>query len=393
MKKILALILSLSLVLSLFTLAGCKGDEPNNESDQPNNESDNGEVTGDTIKVGLITPKTGDVAIYGVAVDNAINLAVNEINAKGGINGKLIEFISYDDKGDAAESMNLFNRLVEVDKIDALLGPVISGTTLAVAPLAEEAGMPMVTPTATSAEVTVGKEFVFRACFIDPYQGGAVARYAVDTLGAKTAAILYNNGDDYSTGLAETYKEAFEEAGGTVNHFYGYTKEDKDFKSVLTTIKADEPDVLYLPDYYNAVGLIAEQIKEVGLNAQLLGVDGWDGVLKNYAAVVEGGIFSNHFAADDPSPIVQDFISAYKEAYGEVPNALAALGYDGAKILFDAIERAGSTDKVAIKDALKATNLESVTGHLTFDENNNPIKEAFMIKIENGENKFEAKAK
>lgn len=384
MKRLLAIILSLVIMLSLFTLAGCKGDKPNDESKNKNN---------DTIKIGLITPKTGDVAIYGVAVDNAITLAVNEVNAKGGINGKLIEFISYDDKGDAAESMNLFNRLVEVDKIDALLGPVISGTTLAVAPLANEAGMPMVTPTATNAEVTLGKEYVFRACFIDPYQGGAVARYAADNLNAKTSGILYNSGEDYSSGLAETYKAAFEEAGGVITHNYGYTNEDKDFKAVLTKIKADEPEVLYIPAYYNTVGLIAEQAKEVGITAQLLGVDGWDGVLKNYAEVVEGGVFSNHFAADDPSPIVQNFITAYKEAYNEVPNALAALGYDGAMILFNAIEKAGSTDKDAIRDALKATEIDAVTGHITFDEDNNPIKEAFMIKIVNGENKFEAKVK
>jgi len=344
-----------------------------------------------TIKIGLITPKSGPVAQYGIAVENATNLAFEEINAAGGINGKKVELITYDDKGDATESMNVFNRLVDNDKVVALLGPVISSTTLAVAPLADERKIPMITPTATSLDVTLNRPYVFRACYTDPYQGGIAAKFASDQLSAKTAAILYNSGDDYSVGLAEAFKATFEAAGGTITSYEGYTADTKDFKSVLTKIKENTPQVLFNPDYYNGVGLIASQVKEVGLETVMLGGDGWDGIQKDYIKVVEGYYFVNHYATTDPDPVVQNFIKAYEDKFKETPTALGALGYDGAKVMLEAIKKAGSTDSEKILAAMQATNLKCVTGNITFDENGDPKKSVSIIKIENGALKLETK--
>ena len=243
LNRVMAIGLS---VMMAFGLAGCAEnagsaggekaatEEKAAEEKAAGTGSDQG---GDTIKIGLITPKTGPVAQYGIAVENSVNLAFEEVNAAGGINGKQVELITYDDKGDATESINVFNRLVDNDKVVALLGPVISSTTLAVAPLADEKKIPMVTPTATALDVTLDKPYVFRACYTDPYQGSLVAKFAGEQLKVKTAAILYNSGDDYSTGLAEAFKETFEAAGGKITSYEGYNADTKDFKSVLTKIK------------------------------------------------------------------------------------------------------------------------------------------------------------
>lgn len=392
-NKLMALGLSAVLALGVVGCGttqdqGSKAPEPST----PAQEKPQDTANGDTIKIGLITPKTGQIAQYGIAVENAVNIAVEEVNAAGGINGKQVELISYDNKADATESINLFNRLVDNDKIVALVGPVISSTSLAVAPLAEERGIPMISPTATNLDVTPDYEYVFRACYTDPYQGSIVAKFATENVGAKTAAVLYNAGDDYSTGLAEAFKETFEAAGGTITNFEGYTAENKDFKSVLTTIKEKQPDVLFNPDYYNTVGLIAGQVKEVGLETVMLGGDGWDDVQKDYAGVVDGYYFANHYATDDEDPVVQAFIKAYQDKFqGNTPNALGALGYDAAKIMIAAIEAAASTDGAAILEAIKATDINGVTGHITFDENGDPQKSVSMLKIENGALKLEAK--
>ncbi|MDF2614042.1 MAG: Amino acid-binding protein [Clostridia bacterium] len=371
LKKLIAMVLSGMMALGL---AGCGGKDSA------------------TVKIGLITPKTGQVAQYGIAVENAVNLAVEEVNAAGGIGGKKVELISYDNKADATESINIFNRLVDNDKIVALVGPVISSTSLAVAPLADEKKIPMITPTATNLAVTPDYPYVFRACYTDPYQGSTVAKFASENLKAKTAAVLYNAGDDYSTGLAEAFKATFEAAGGTITSYEGYTADDKDFKAVLTTIKEKQPEVLFNPDYYNTVGLIAGQVKEVGLETIMLGGDGWDDVQKDYAGVVEGYYFANHYATDDEDAVVQDFIKAYKDKYeGNTPNALGALGYDAAKIMMEAIEKAGSTDGEKILAALQATDRDGVTGHVTFDENGDPQKSVSMITIKDGALKLEAK--
>ncbi len=379
-KKYVALFMMVALVLGAF--AGCSGG--------------GGTAEAETVKIGLIAPTTGQVAVYGQAVQNAVEMAVDEQNAAGGILGKQIELITYDNKGDATESVNAFNRLVDNDGIDAFIGAVISSTSLTVGPLAVEAGIPMITPTATNLDVTLVGDSVFRACYIDPYQGKVIGQFAASELGAKTASILFNTADDYSVGLADAFKAAFEAEGGTIVNFEGYNgATDKDFKAILTNVKAEAPDVMFLPDYYNTVGLIADQAKEVGVEATLLGGDGWDGVLGVSPESVEGGYFANHYAKDDPAENVQAFIAAYNESFGELPNALAALGYDAAEIMFAAIESAGSTDKAAVIDAIANTSIDGVTGHIVFDADGNPEKSISMITVKDGKDvlygKFGAK--
>ncbi|MFA5527471.1 MAG: ABC transporter substrate-binding protein [Peptostreptococcales bacterium] len=343
------------------------------------------------IKIGLITPKTGQVAQYGLAVDKATALAVEKINQDGGLLGREVVLISYDSKGDVTESVSAFNKLLDSDNIDFLLGPVISSTSLGVGPLADAAGIPMITPTGTNLEITVGKDFVFRTCFTDPYQGGVVGKFAATNLEAKTATILTNTGSDYSVGLADAFREEFEKNGGTVINEEGYTDSDKDFKVILTNVKQKNPDVIFVPDYYNQAGLIAEQAKEVGIDSVFLGGDGWDSIQIDYAEVTEGSYFANHYATDDPSEVVQNFLTIYQEKYNEVPNSFAALGYDAALSAFAAIENAGTTDKAAVRDALATLDMPLVTGNIKFDENGDTIKGVSIIKIENGELKLDSK--
>lgn len=368
MRKIVTLLLTVAIIATL--LVGCG-------------------ASSKTVKIGLITPKTGDLAVYGIAVENAAKLAVDKINADGGIDGKDVELIVYDNKADATESINAFNRLVDNDKIVALVGPVISSTSLAVAPLADAAGIPMISPTATNLAVTPDYEYVFRACYTDPYQGAMVAKFANENLGATKAAILYNAGDDYSSGLATAFEETFT---GEIVAKEGYTAEDVDFRALLTSIKELGAEAVFVPDYYNTIGLISTQAREVGLEAVLLGGDGWDAVQVEYGDVTEGYYFANHYSTTDEAAIVQDFLAAYAAAYnGETPNALAALGYDATMVMAAAIEAAESTDGADILAALKATNMDAVTGRITFDANGDTEKSVSIIKIEGGKLVLETK--
>ncbi|MCT4542601.1 MAG: ABC transporter substrate-binding protein [Vallitalea sp.] len=398
MKKNILMVISLFCLL--FVLGGCMDKPADNKEDQSDakvnskkedskKEEKSNSTKEEVVKIGLITAETGDIAQYGMAVENAVKLAAEEINEAGGIDGKQIKLVIYDNKGDAQESVTLFRRLVNNDKIDALVGPVISGTTLAVAPLAEQSKIPMITPTATALNVTPDYEYVFRACYTDPYQGTILAKYALKELQAKNIAVLYNAGSDYSVGLAEVFKKVAEEGGAKIVDFEGYTKDDVDFNAVLTNVKNNNPDVIFIPDYYNKVGVIATTIKELGIKATLLGPDGWDGVQEEYIDMVEGGYFGNHFYAGDESKIVQDFVSAYKNKFSETPNALAALGYDAMKIMANAIDQADSTNNEKILEKLKETSIKLATGHITFDSNGDTTKSVSIIKIENGELKFE----
>lgn len=369
-KRLLSFVVVGTLIASIMT--GCS---------QAKKESN-------VIKIGGIGPTTGKVAVYGQAVKNAVKLAIDEYNQKGGVLGKKIEYIAYDDKGDVTEAVNAFNKLVNNDEVDVLIGGVTSSPTLAVAPLAAKKGIPMITPTATALDVTKAGENVFRVCYTDPYQGKMAAQFAKEDLKAAKVAVMYNTADDYSVGLAEMFKNTFEKNGGKVVNYEGYNADDKDFKSILTNVKANKPEVLFVPDYYNTVALISKQVKEVGIQATLLGGDGWDGVLSVEKDAVNGAYFVNHYAADDQAKQVQDFIEVYKDKYKDEPNALAALGYDAAVVILEAIKKAGSTDPKAINKALQESNVDGITGHITFDQDRNPVKSVSMIKIENGQNKL-----
>lgn len=339
----------------------------------------------DIIKIGAIGPLTGPAATYGQSVKEGASLVEKEVNDKGGINGKKVKFVFEDDQADQNASLNAFNKLVDDEKVSAIFGPVTSGATLAVAPKATQAGIPLITPTATEPSITkTGGDFVFRGCYVDSYQGVALGQYAAKDLNKKTAAVLYNVGSDYSKGIAEAFKAEYEKNGGTVVEYLTYNKDDKDFNAQLTKIKNSNPDVLLLPDYYNVVGLIAKQARDTGINATLLGGDGWESteLYKIGGEAVKGALYINHYFQGDESKVVKDFVESYKKEYNKEPDAFAALAYDSAKILVKAFEDAKSTDSAKVKEALAKTSLESVTGKISFGEDRTAIKGAVIVKVE-----------
>ena len=343
----------------------------------------------EVIKIGGIGPLTGSASTYGISVKEGASLLEKEINDAGGINGKKIEFIFEDDGATPDGAMQAFNKLVDKDNVVAILGGVTSGATLAIAKNSTERQIPMITPTGTEPSITnEGGEYMFRGCFIDSFQGEILAKYTKDNLNKKTAAVLYNAGSDYSIGIAKAYKETLEKNGGTVVEYLSYNDGDTDFKAQLTKIKSSNPDVIVLPDYYNVVGLIAKQARDISISSQLLGGDGWESEeLVNIGGdAIDGAIYINHYYSADTTEIVKNFVDSYKKEFNKEPDAFAALAYDSAKILVEAIKNANSTDGAAIKDELGKIELESVTGKISFNEERTAIKGAVVIKLE-GENK------
>ena len=336
------------------------------------------------IKVGVIGALTGNVAQYGTSTINGFKLKVKEINAAGGINGKKIELVVADSKGDAQEAINAFKKMVSQDKIDIFMGEVTSGPSLAIAPLAQQAKIPMITATGTAFDITKDKDFVFRTTFTDPYQGVVVAKYA-KAKGYKNITVLTNTGSDYSVGLANAFKEQAKKEGIQVKEEQ-YTADDKDFRALLTKVKGYNPEVIFVPDYYNTIGLILTQSKELGINAQFMGGDGWDGIQTNFGKVANGAIFASQFAPDDPDQHVQKFIAEYKKEYKADPIIFAALGYDTGTILETALKNVKDlSSKDEIKNAIKnftGTNL--VTGSLKYDSERNPEKKVTFIEVKDG---------
>ena len=349
-----------------------------------------------TVKIGGLAPLTGSLAIYGVTTTNGAELAVKEINANGGINGKQIDYIVLDTKGDATESVMAYNKLVD-DKVAAVIGDITSKPTVAVAEIAAQDNMPMITPTGTQVDITEAGPNVFRVCFTNPYQGTVLATLAKERFGAQTAGILVNNSSDYSDGIAKAFTEQAEKLGINITVKEGYADGDRDFRAQLTKISTVNPDVLLIPEYYEQASLIAAQAREMGVKSIFVGSDGWDGISKTLDEtaykVIENSYFTNHFSMQDDSPKIQNFIKAYKDTYKEDPSAFSALGYDAIYMMKEAIEKAGSTEKQAIVDALKGIEYDGITGYLTFDENNNPVKAVTILKIQNGEYVFDSKIK
>ncbi len=348
------------------------------------------------IKVGGLAPLTGSLAIYGVTTTNGAQLAVEEINKNGGINGKQIEYIVLDTKGDATESVMAYNKLVDTN-IAAVIGDITSKPTVAVAEIAAQDNMPMITPTGTQVDITEAGPNVFRVCFTNPYQGTVLATLAKERFGADTAGILVNNSSDYSDGIAKAFTEQAEKLGIKITVKEGYADGDRDFRAQLTKIAAENPDVLLIPEYYEQASLIAAQAREVGVKSIFVGSDGWDGIAKTLDStaykVIENSYFTNHFSMQDESVKIQNFIKAYKETYKEDPSAFSALGYDAVYMVKEAVEKAGSTDKQAVVDALKNIEYDGITGYLTFDDHNNPVKAVTILKIVNGEYVFDSKIK
>ncbi len=340
------------------------------------------------IKIGLIAPLTGDVKTFGESTKNGFLLAIEEVNARGGINGKQIKTFIQDDKNDPTEAQNAGSKLINQDGVKLLIGSVSSKCSIPLAQTCQDASVVMITPTSTNPKVTVRddgsrKDFIFRACFIDPFQGRVAAKFALENLKAKTTAILYDVGNDYVKGLAEFYRDNFIQGGGEVVVYESYQKDDTDFSALLTKVKQANPDILYIPDYYNKVGLIAKQARQLGIKSVLMGGDGWDSpeMLKIAGDAIVGGYFTNHYSPDDPRPEVQEWVKKYLAKYGSSPDALATLGYDATCLLLEAIKRANSDNPVKVKEALQGIkDFKSVSGNISLDEQGNPIKNAVILK-------------
>ena len=337
--------------------------------------------TSDTIKIGGIFPLSGSVAVYGTECRNGVELAINEINAAGGINGKMLELVAEDDEGSPEKSVNAYKKLVTKDKCSIIIGSLTSGCTAAISSLAQAQKVLLLAPAATQTDITDAGDYVFRACFIDPFQGTVGGKFALEDLGAKNAAVLYDVQNDYSIGLYENFKVVFEQGGGKVVAEESYSTGDKDFNAQLTKIKTTNPDVVYLPDYYGTVALIAKQLRAQGINAPIVGADGWEGIIDNAGDEVLNGFYSNHYAADSTDGKVVTFVNSYKAKYGSTPVSFAALGYDCVYLLKDAMGAAKSADSTTLKDQLMKTNGAYVTGNLTFDAKRNPVKSAVMLEI------------
>ncbi len=346
---------------------------------------------GDVIKVGEFASLTGKEATFGQSSHEGTLLAIEEINAAGGVLGKQIKLITEDNQSKAGESANIANKLISRDGVVALLGEVASGRSLEAAPIAQEAKIPQISPASTNPSVTEVGDYIFRVCFIDPFQGTVMANFAQQTLKAEKVAVLTDAKNDYSKGLAKAFKEQLAKNGGTLAAELDYNGGDKDFKAQLTTIKGAAPQAVFVPGYYNDVALIAIQAKEIGLTVPLFGGDGWESenLLQVAGDAVNGHYFSTHCSPEDTSPKMTSFVAAYKAKYNKQPDAMAALGYDSAYVLAEAITRAGATDATALRDAIAATqDFVGVTGKFSLDAARNAVKSAAIIQIKDGQFTF-----
>ncbi|MDR3356021.1 MAG: ABC transporter substrate-binding protein [Spirochaetaceae bacterium] len=334
-----------------------------------------------TVRIGGIFPLSGNVAVYGIEARNGILLAIDEINAAGGIDGKKVELVFEDDEGNPEKSVNAYNKLTAKDNVKIIIGSLTSGCTIAITSKAQTQKVLIIAPAATAEAVTDAGDFIFRTCFIDPFQGTGGGIFSANDLGAKRAAVLYDNGNDYSVGLKDNFIAAFQRQGGVVVASESYTTGDVDFNAQITKIKAEKPDLVYLPDYYNTVALIAKQLRAQGINTPIVGADGWDGLTENAGDEVLNGFYSNHYAADSTNPKVQNFVKAYSAKFGTIPVSFAALGYDSMYLIRDAIAAAGSLDSTDVKNALAVLKGSYVTGNLSFDEKHNPVKSAVIVEI------------
>jgi len=344
------------------------------------------------LKIAMLAAMSGDVKTFGEGTKRGMEMAVAEWNARGGVLGRQIEIVIGDTKCDAQEATNVANKVITQDKVHYIVGAVCSSASIPISEIANAAHVVQISPPSTNPQVTINedgsnKEYIFRACFLDPFQGEVDASFAMTELGAKSSAVLYDVGNDYVKGLAEYYKKSFEELGGEVPVFEAYVKEDTDFAALLTKVAEADVDVLFLPDYYNKVNVIAKQAKDKGITAIMLGADGWDSPDLDLAAV-DGAYFSNHYSVYDPRPIVQDFTAAFEAEYDMAPDFTAVLAYDATNVLLQAIEKAGADDPAKVKDALAAIQFEGVAGEIRFNEVGDPIKKAAISHITGGKIEF-----
>jgi branched-chain amino acid transport system substrate-binding protein len=375
-----ALKMAALLVLSVSILAACGGGG------------------GDTIKVGILAPLSGPVPTFGVMTRDGSLLAIEEWNAKGGVLGKKLTAVVEDSQCTPDPAVNAANKLIDNDKVKYIMGEVCSKASIPVSEIANAKKVVQISSTSTNPDVTVGKDgkvkdFVFRACFIDPFQGTVGAKFALDTQKAKTAFILLDQANDYVKGLAEYFEKAFVAGGGKIVGKETYTAKDTDFNAILAKVATAKPEVVYLPDYYNVVNLVTKQAKEKGIKAVFMGGDGWDSSDLDLKAA-DGGFFTNHYSPADTRPEVQNFVKAfgakYKDDKGQpkVPDALAALAYDATNMLLQAIKEGGADDTAKVKDAMAKINFNGVSGKITLDANHNPVKSATILAVKDGKVQF-----
>ncbi len=358
-------------------IAGCKKDEAAGG--------------GDTIKVGEFASLTGSEATFGQSSHNGTQLAIDEINASGGVLGKKIALHTEDNQSQAGQSATAVRKLISSDGVIASLGEVASSRSLEAAPICQQSKIPMISPSSTNPKVTETGDYIFRVCFIDPFQGTVMANFGRKTLKLNSAAILSDVKSDYSVGLAKFFKQGFTTSSGQIVAEQKYSGGDKDFNAQLTAIKAANPDGIFVPGYYTEVGLIALQAKQLGINVPIFGGDGWESssLVSIGGPALEGDYFSTHFSPQDTSPAVQTFVKKYQEKFKDTPDAMAALGYDSAMMLADAIKRAGSTDAAKIRDVLAGEkDFPGASGSITIDANRNASKPAVILEIKNGAFKY-----
>lgn len=341
-----------------------------------------GTATAADLKIGVVSPMTGATATFGQENTNGIKLAYEKFK-KGP--GKKFDLIFEDDKSEAIESTNATRKLLSVDKVSAMIGAPTSSLALASAPIVQEAKIPFITPTATNVKVTQVGDYITRACFTDDFQGVVMAKFAVQNLKKMRGLVLIENTSDYSKGLAKAFSEEFVKLGGKMvsSDELTYAAKDTDFQSLLRKVKRANPDFVFVPGYYVEVGLMLKQARALGINIPFLGGDGWDSpkLFEIAGEAVKGSFISNHFAPDDKSPVVQNFVKEYEKAYGSKPGSFAALGYDSLGILVDAIKRAKSSKPADIRAALVATKgYQGITGTITFDKDRNPTKSAVVLE-------------
>ncbi|RKG65879.1 ABC transporter substrate-binding protein, partial [Corallococcus exercitus] len=344
-----------------------------------------------SILIGEVGSLTGSEATFGISARNGIDLALQEANAAGGVRGQKLVVRVYDSQGRPEEGAQAATRLIAQDKVVALLGEAASSVSMAMADKAQAGKVPMITPTSTSPEVTKKGDYIFRVCFIDPFQGLVMAKFARENLKLDKVAVLTDNKSAFSVGLADVFNQKFKEFGGTIVGNESYSKGDTDFRAQLTSIKNMKPEAVFVPGYYTDVGIIARQAREVGLRVPLLGGDGWDSdkLYELGGSALEGSYFSNHYSPDNPDPVVQNFLKKYKAAYGSVPDSVAVLAYDAGRLLVDAMKRAPDTSGPALRDAIAATkDFPGVAGTINLDANRDAVKQAVVMKVEGGKAVF-----
>lgn len=371
----------------LLTASCTKKSENTNEATPASTvASDSAEIL-----VGEFGSMTGSEATFGISTHQGIELAINEANSAGGVKGKKISLISLDDQGKAEEAASVVTRLITQNKVVAILGEVASSRSLAAAPIAQKHQIPMISPSSTNPKVTEIGDYIFRVCFIDPFQGLVMAKFAAENLKLKTVAILKDVKSDYSVGLADYFSRTFIEKGGKIIAEGSYSGGDIDFKAQLTQIKTKKPDGIFIPGYYTEVGLIARQVEQLGIKTILLGGDGWDSpklyeIGKNS---IQGHYYSNHYTTESTNPTVTDFIARFKAKYNVVPDGLAAMGYDAAKVLIAAMAAAPDLSPKAIRDAIAATkDFPGVTGLITINSERNAVKPAVVVQVQGAASKF-----